>query len=67
MQDKKKSVARKETQGDSSTEDSDLVHRDEDFALVVRKANKMKRRKFYKRKGFRKLTSRRMSQVIHIF
>ena len=50
-QGKKKSVALKGTQGDSSTEDSDLD--DEDFTLVIREAKKM-RRKFYKKKGFGK-------------
>ena len=53
MQGKKKSIALKEIQGESSAEDSDIDEDDEDLALVIRKANKMMSRKFYK-KGFRK-------------
>ena len=58
MQGKKKSVALKGTQGDSSTEDS-AFDDDDDFALVITKANMMMRRKFYK-KGFRKRNSKKI-------
>ena len=54
MQEKKKSIAFKESHGESSTDDSDFDEDDEDLALVIRKAKKMMRIKLYKKMGFRK-------------
>ena len=53
LQVKKKSIALKGTQEDSSSEKS-TNEDDDELAIAIKKANKMMRKKFYKKKGARK-------------
>ena len=61
---KKKSIALKGTQDDysneeSTNEDDDLAFV-EDLAFVIKRANKMIRKKFNKRRSFQRLNERKM-------
>ena len=65
MQVKKKGTALKRIQDDSSTEES--TNEDDDkLTFVIRKANKMMRKKVYMKRGFHKLTSKEMNPALQI-